>query len=206
VKESIASPSARVAPADGRAPRRWLTLFVVLVPVVAVLALLGYGFTREARYIPSPLLGRPAPAFTLPLFGGDEVRLEELRGQVVFLNFWASWCPPCRAEARMLEAVWREYRDRDVVFIGANIQDQKARALAFLDEFDVTYPNGMAGAGRIAIDYGVWGLPETFIIDREGRITYQHVGAIGRTTITTRLDEALAGIVSATEGRGDYVQ
>jgi cytochrome c biogenesis protein CcmG, thiol:disulfide interchange protein DsbE len=123
---------------------------------------------------------------------------------VVFLNFRASWCPPCRAEARTLEAAWRTYKDGGVVFVGVNIQDQDERALAFLQEFDITYPNGIDRGAKIAIDYGVWGLPETFFIDADGRITYKHVGALGWETVTTKLDAALRGEVSTAEGRGDY--
>ncbi len=123
---------------------------------------------------------------------------------MVFLNFWASWCPPCRAEARTLEAAWRAYRDRDVVFVGINIQDQESNARAFLEEFGITYPNGIDRGSRIAIDYGLWGVPETFIIDRTGRITYKHIGLLGWETVTARLDEALQGIVSTGEGKGEY--
>ncbi|HEX9868553.1 MAG TPA: TlpA disulfide reductase family protein, partial [Candidatus Tectomicrobia bacterium] len=78
----------------------------------------------------------------------------------------------CRAEARTLEAAWQKYKERDVVFLGVNIQDREEAARGFLQEFGITYPNGRDGAGKLAIDYGVWGLPETFIIDRDGRITY----------------------------------
>jgi cytochrome c biogenesis protein CcmG/thiol:disulfide interchange protein DsbE len=179
-------------------------LIAVLVPGAAVLAALGYGVTREARYIPTPFLAKPAPAFALTLFDGTTLRLEDLRGKVVFLNFWASWCPPCRAEARTLEAAWQKYRGEGVVFVGASIQDNETDARAFLEEFGITYPNGIDRGSRIAISYGVWGLPETFIIDTRGRITYKHVGALGWATLTAKLDEALRGIVSASEGRGDY--
>ena len=187
-----------------RSRRRVVVALAILAPVVGLLVLLGYGFTREPKYIPTPLIAKPAPPFTLPLFDGKTLSHEDLRGKVVFLNFWASWCPPCRAEARTLEAAWQKYKDQGVVFVGVNIQDQEPDARGFLEEFGITYPNGMDRGSKIAIDYGVWGLPETFIIDGEGRITYKHVGGLGWQTITTKLDDALRGVVSASEGRGDY--
>jgi cytochrome c biogenesis protein CcmG/thiol:disulfide interchange protein DsbE len=195
------------APPQGLVRRRLRRLAVagaILVPAAAVLALLAYGFTTEPRYIPSPFVAKPAPPLTLTLFDGSVLRLEDLRGKVVLLNFWASWCPPCRAEARTLEAAWQKYRNEGVVFVGVNIQESEPDARAFLEEFGITYPNGIDRGSRLAIDYGVWGLPETFFIDREGRITYKHVGALGWPTIITKLDEALRGVVSASEGRGDY--
>jgi len=195
-----APPQAQARP--GR--RRLVVAAAILLPVAAVLALLAYGFTTEPKYILTPLIAKPAPLFTLPRFDGGELRLEDLRGKVVFLNFWASWCPPCRAEARTLEAAWQKYKNEGVVFVGANIQDRESDARAFLEEFGITYPNVIDRGNRVAIDYGVWGLPETFFIDREGRITYKHVGALGWQTVTTKLDEALQGVVSASEGRGDY--
>jgi cytochrome c biogenesis protein CcmG/thiol:disulfide interchange protein DsbE len=176
----------------------------ILLPTMAVLSLLAWGFTREPKFIPTPLLAKPAPAFSLTLFDGTVLQLEGLRGKVVFLNLWASWCPPCRAEARILEAAWRGYAGRDVVFLGINIQDTEEAARKFLAEFDITYPNGIDPGSKIAIDYGVWGLPETFVIDREGRITYKHVGALGADTVTAKVDEALHGIVSTAEGQGEY--
>jgi cytochrome c biogenesis protein CcmG/thiol:disulfide interchange protein DsbE len=182
----------------------WKRVGTFVAVAIPLLALLAYGFTLDAKYIPSPLIGRQAPPFTLPLFDGGSVSLESLRGKVVFLNFWASWCVPCRAEARMLEAASRRYQDKGVVFIGIDIQDKEEDARAFLREFGVTYPNGRDASGRAAIDYGVWGIPETFVIDRTGRITYKHVGELGWATITARLDDALRGVASASEGRGTY--
>lgn len=169
-----------------------------------ILWLLAYGFSRDPRYITSPLLGRQAPSFTLTLFDGRSIALADLRGKAVFLNFWASWCPPCRAEAKDLEAAWRRLKDNDMMFIGVDIQDTGKDARAFLREFDITYPNGSDPSGRIAVDYGVWGIPESFFIDPQGRITYKHVGGIGALVVSAKLEEALRGVVSAKEGKGDY--
>jgi cytochrome c biogenesis protein CcmG/thiol:disulfide interchange protein DsbE len=140
----------------------------------------------------------------LKLFGGTTIRLNDLVGKAVVLNFWASWWLPCRAEASVLEQAWKNYKDKNVVFLGVNIQDREEDALAFIQEFGITYLNGRDATGKIAIDYGVWGIPETFFIDRQDRITYKHAGGLGTGTITAKLEEALQGIVSAEEGKGEY--
>ena len=184
--------------------RRLFIAAAVLLPAMAVLALLAYGFRTDSHYIPSPLIGKPAPPFTLTLFDGKVLRLEDLRGKVVFVNFWASWCVPCREEAPALETASRAYRARDVVFVGINIQDKEADARAFLDEFGITYANGIDHGSRIAVDYGVYGIPETFIINRAGRISYKHVGAMTLATIGEKLDQTLASGAAASEGRGEF--
>ncbi len=126
--------------------------------------------------------------------------LDEFRGKAVFLNFWASWCLPCRAEAHDLEVAWQKVKDKNMVFLGVALQDTDQKLQAFLKEFNVTYPNGRDESGKIAVDYGTWGIPESFFIDPQGRITYKHVGGIRAALVITKLEEAAKGIASAQEG------
>lgn len=182
----------------------WRRLALIGLLVGPILGLLAFGFTRDARYITSPLLAKPAPDFKIALFDGSELSLEELRGKAVFLNFWASWCPPCRDEARDLEAAWQRVKEKNMVFIGVALQDLDEHSREFLKEFNVTYPNGKDLSGRIAVDYGTWGIPESFFIDPQGRITYKHVGGIGAELVLAKMEEAAKGLVSAREGKGVY--
>src|SRR2546427_4785421 len=93
----------------------WRRLVITLAVIAPILWLLAFGFQRDARYINSPLIAKQAAPFTLPLFDGRTVTLQELRGKAVFLNFWASWCPPCRAEAKDLEAAWQRVKNKNMV-------------------------------------------------------------------------------------------
>lgn len=117
-----------------------------------------------------PTVGQPAPAFRLQTFDGDVLDLADLAGDVVVLNFWASWCVPCADEADDLEALWRRFRDRGVRFVGVNFVDTDGPARAYLATHGVTYPNGPDLGGRISASYRVTGVPETFVVDRGGRI------------------------------------
>jgi len=181
----------------------WRRLLITLAIIAPILWLLAFGFQRDARYIKSPLIAKEAAPFTLTMFDGRKVTLQELRGKAVFLNFWASWCVPCRAEAKDLEAAWQQIKDKNMVFVGVALQDTEKDSRAFLQEFNVTYPNGRDDSGKIAVNYGVWGVPESFFIDPQGRITYKHVGGIGAPLVKTKLAEALQGIVTAKEGQGE---
>ena len=113
--------------------------------------------------------GEPAADFELRLFGGDLLRMSDLEGKVVVLNFWASWCPPCRAEMPDFEEMWQEMKDDGVVFVGVAVSDSPEEARAFVEATGVTYPVGVDSSGSIAGDYRVLSLPTTFLIDREGR-------------------------------------
>ncbi len=124
--------------------------------------------------------GRPqAPAFTLPrLPGAGELSLDSTRGKVVVLNFWASWCIPCKDETPLLQRSWQRWKGRGVVFIGVNAKDFRGDARRFLRRYRVTYPNVYDGKGSTLGRYGVTGFPETFFLDAEGRVVYRIAGPV----------------------------
>lgn len=132
-----------------------------------------------------------APLFTLKLFDGKELTLKEFRGKPVVLNFWASWCGPCRFEAPTLEKVYRIYKEKGVIFIGINIADSEANARAFIQEFDITFLNGYDRDGKIARDYEVTSIPTTFFITKDGKIALRYTGAISESELTGAIEELL---------------
>jgi cytochrome c biogenesis protein CcmG/thiol:disulfide interchange protein DsbE len=165
-----------------------------LIPLAALplVGLLAYGFTTNPRAIPSPLVRKSAPPFTLQTYDGGPLSLEDLRGKVVVLNFWASWCfPACYEEAPVLEGAWKQYRDRGLMVVGVDVQDTEAAGRQFIAQFKLTFPNGPDPQGRISIDYGVYGVPETFVIDRQGSIAYKHVGAVTDRMILEQIEPLL---------------
>ena len=166
-----------------------------LIPAAAlpVLALLAYGFRVNPRDIPTPLLDRPAAAFALTSYGGEPMSVEAHRGRVVVVNFWASWChPACYEEAPVLERNWRAYRERGVVVLGVDIQDKAEAAKKFIADFSLTFPNALDSGGKVSVDYGVYGVPETFFIDRRGRIRAKHVGAVTDEAFRQQVERLLA--------------
>lgn len=110
----------------------------------------------------------PAPAFTLQDFAGGKVRLGDFRGKLLMLNFWASWCVPCREEMPALERLYRKYKDNGFVLLGVNLQDDKNRAAAFIKELKITFPTAFDPDGEVGRLYGAWGLPATYLIDANG--------------------------------------
>jgi cytochrome c biogenesis protein CcmG, thiol:disulfide interchange protein DsbE len=173
--------------------RTRLLRWAIPLTVVPVLVLLAYGFRTDPREIPSPLVGKPASPFTLTSFDGRPIALESLRGQVVVLNFWASWCyPACYEEAPSLERAWKAYKDRGLVLVGVNYQDKEEPAKRFLARFGHTFPNAPDPAGRVSVDYGVYGVPETYFIDRRGRLRFKQVGPVTDELLKRELDALLA--------------
>ena len=149
-----------------------LAIFLVLA------ILLAAGLNRDPRRLPSALVGKQAPAIDLPLLENPQRRLQTdtLRGQVWLLNVWASWCAPCREELPVLQDAAR--RD-GVLLYGRNYKDQDEAARTMLRRHGNPYrASAVDGDGRIGIDYGVYGVPETFVIDREGRIRWRHPGPV----------------------------
>lgn len=173
---------------------RWGKVFILL-SVVALLLLLAYGFKTDPRRVSSPLVGKTAPNFTLTLLDGKELRLQDLRGRPVVVNFWASWCyPSCWNEAPRLEAAWQRYKAQGLVMVGVVHQDTEENAKDFIEKHGKTFPNGMDPKSRIAIEYGVYGLPETFFIDREGKIAHKHIGEISMEILIAETGAVVAGL------------
>lgn len=136
----------------------------------------------------------PAPDFTLErLDRAGTLTLSSLRGKVVVLNFWASWCLPCKKEAPLLERTWEQWRDSGVVFVGVDAQDFRSDARAFMRRYGITYPNVYDGKGSTLGRYGVTGFPETFFVGRDGKLVGERVqGRISEQELRDGIERALA--------------
>jgi len=185
--QTVGPEQEQLTPAGSR--RRPAQLVVFAAASVLVLASLAYGATTRGS---GQLQAGPAPDFTLELFDGGNISLSDLQGQIVVLNFWASWCPPCREEAPTLESVWQRYSGQGVSVIGVDYKDTEPPARAFIEEFGITYPNGPDPRSRIARAYGVQGVPETFVITQKGEIAKVFVGSPTEGQVTAVLEELLA--------------
>jgi cytochrome c biogenesis protein CcmG/thiol:disulfide interchange protein DsbE len=160
-----------VVPVDEleRAPRRrhrLVRVVIVLAPALLFVGLLWFALMRSGS---QATVGDTAPDFELPTLSGNTLSSVDLKGHPVVVNFWASWCLPCREEAPLLERTWRQYRDEDVIFLGVNIKDAESDAKAFVEEFDITYPVVRDLDQDLTRSFRVHGLPETFFVDHEWR-------------------------------------
>ena len=177
--------------------RRWTVLSLLVLA-------LGVAWTFASRVPvagttggappPSPREGFSAPDFTLETLAGEQVALSDLRGKVVLVNFWASWCPPCRAEMPAIERVYRSHKDLglEVLAINTTNQDDRAAAAAFVQEFGLTFPVPLDLTGAVSASYNLRGLPSTYFIDKQGVIRSVVVGGpMSGALIQSRVEELL---------------
>lgn len=174
---------------------------VVVVAVVAILGgLFAFGLLRGQpdRDIGSSRLGKQMPSFELPLhapyrpeYGSTFAFEPDKLDRPMVVNFWATWCVPCRQEAPVLEAAWKRYGDR-VTILGVQTQERDARAaLEFIDEFGLTFPNVIDADSRVSIDWGLFGVPETYFVNGDGRLVYKHTGILNEVVMQERIEELL---------------
>lgn len=182
--------------------RRLRAIRALLWSLVAVMAAvwLFYGgglesLTALVRPASTPIstadVGQAAPPLKLPLAGGGEVDLAQYRGKVVLLNFWATWCPPCRAEMPVFERAHQQYRERGLVVLGVDLQERDEDILAFMREVGVTFPSAVDRTGEVARQWRATGLPTTVLIDRQGVIRDVRVGPFTDATLEERLAKLL---------------
>jgi cytochrome c biogenesis protein CcmG/thiol:disulfide interchange protein DsbE len=166
---------------------------MLLGGILLVALVVGLQLARQGQSQPT---AGPAPDFTVTTFDGQRIRLSDLRGRVVILNFWASWCGPCRAEAPILESLWRDYRDRGVIVLGVTYADAERDSRAFIAEMGMTYPNAPDVGTFISRSlYHITGVPETFIIDQRGEIArflFADINAQRAVEVRALLDDLLA--------------
>ena len=165
-----------------------------LIPLALFLVLAFFlmrGLSLDPREVPSPLVGKPAPAFAAPLLAAPDktMKKDDLLGKVYLLNVWASWCVACREEHPVLV----DFAKRGMVPIyGLNYKDQRPDAQQWLDRFGNPYVDSLHDLdGRIGIDYGVYGVPETFVIDKAGTIRYKHIGPVTPEVLRTKIEPLL---------------
>ncbi|HET9983504.1 MAG TPA: redoxin domain-containing protein [Longimicrobiales bacterium] len=171
----------------------WKRSVLAAAAVVPVVLLFYYGMGQDPKDIPSPLPGRAAPAFALNAMGtADTVRLDALKGQIVVLNFWASWCLACRSEHEVLREAAGRYGPRGVKFYGVLYNDTPENGAGYIAEMGgQSYPTLLDPKTRTAIDYGLYGVPETFIIGPDGRVLHKQVGPVTPETFAKYLDPLL---------------
>lgn len=159
---------------DARKPPRQVVILSFLLLVV-FLVVLGWGMRN--RYQGAARVGQPAPQFVLTTFDGQQINTANLQGKVILVHFWASWCDVCQDEQPILEQVWRKYhRDEGVIFVGVAYADTESKAREYVQKFQVTYPNGLDTQSKISDLYHIRGVPQTFVVNRDGRLVFAKLG------------------------------
>jgi cytochrome c biogenesis protein CcmG, thiol:disulfide interchange protein DsbE len=182
-------------PEAPRADRRWRVVVISLVPVLLLAALLGFGLGRDPRATSqSQLIGKRAPEFALQdIRTGQTVRLSQFRGHPVVLNFWASWCVDCVVEHPNLVSAWQRFGNEGTVFLSVLYQDAPTKARAFLSHLPGDWPELDDHSGRVALDYGVTGVPETVFITPDGHIAAKRISVASFSLIERQLADMPRG-------------
>jgi peroxiredoxin len=162
----------------------------VMFAIVSLFALAALVFALSGVNGARADVGKPAPAFTVVSTQGVEINSLALRGSVVVVNFFASWCKPCQVEAPELESIWTQYRDQGVAFVGIAYEDTEVKINEFVTRYGLTFPV-VTTARKVGREFGVTGVPETYVIDREGLVVYKHLGAIDPAELTQMIEHAL---------------
>ncbi|MBV9121599.1 MAG: redoxin domain-containing protein [Chloroflexi bacterium] len=178
--------------------RRPVVFLLPLAALVAVvLGVLGYALLHGVNAgRTNTLIGKAAPNFSYTTFDGKTVDLASLKGKPVLVNFWGSWCVPCKDEEPVLSQAWSKYQGSGVQFVGIAIWDKTDAAQSFARQYGATWTNGVDNDGKIAIDYGVYGVPESFFIGRDGTLVDRFVGPFVGSDGATHLDQYLQRLAS----------
>jgi len=173
---------------------------IAVVAVVAVIALLGFGLTSKGGS--AIAVGQQAPDGNLQKLGSEgSARVSDYRGHWTLLNFWASWCQPCRSEAPLLQRFWLDHRAQGTVVVGIDLDDNTDDAGKFVDEFGLTYPQLRSADGSKWRDaYGMTGFPESFLIDPQGHLAVIRRGPVDQSVLDQQFEPAIAGHVPAAAG------
>jgi cytochrome c biogenesis protein CcmG, thiol:disulfide interchange protein DsbE len=187
VDPAVVSPPSAV-PRRGTHTIRWVMVGLAVAVLLPALVVLGSRLGKDATLTPSVLIGKPAPAFNLPTLDGKTISNGDLRGKPYVVNFWASWCGPCRLEHGNLRSFWERHRDQGIMLLGVVMHDSPGNAREFQAELGGDWPLLTDPKDKTLVDYGVRSPPETFVVDAEGVIAAKFQGPLG----PGQLDEVLA--------------
>ena len=167
--------------------------FALVGVMMFMFILFAAGLGRDTKFIPSPLIGKPAYAFDLRKLGSQErIKLDEFAGKIVVMNFWASWCVSCKDEHHVLLEAAKEYGDK-VQFVGINFKDTDEAANRFLERMGrFPYPSGVDPQGRLGLEFGVYGMPETFFISPKGVIGAKQIGPLTKEIFEAKIKQVEA--------------
>jgi peroxiredoxin len=192
--EVLVMASVETVQPDVNTDKRRPIVFPAIVVAAALFLMVGFGVALMQSTVSPPDSG-PAPDFSLTTFAGQQFHLADQRGKVTIINFWASWCDTCPGEAPFLNAVWGDYQSRNVTVIGVARQDVQSDSLAFMQQFQVNYPNAPDDGNHADDAYHIRQVPETYVVDQSGQIVFAVHGPLDKNTAQTlraKLDQLLA--------------